>query len=170
MALAEEGEVLERRVIDQRQQPVVPGHAPAVVEQRRRERHDAGDLAGKFRGEHEREIGAERKAADDQRHALGLGRLARLEERLPCRLVELGPFRSGEHIHRLAVIHQPRAADVEARAAAQEMRDVAELGRRAGETMQQHHAAAAFAAQIDAAIDGINRLLSLEPRPLDGHV
>src|SRR5436190_14596630 len=169
MALAEESEVLERRVIDERQQPVIPGHAPAVVEKRRRKARHASNLAGEFSGEHEREIGAERQAADHQRHAFGLCCLARLEERLSRRVVELMPLGAREHAHRLAVIHEPRATHVEARAAAQEVRDVAELGGRAGEAVQQHHAAATFAAKIDAAIDGGSRLLSLEPCPLDGH-
>src|SRR5260221_9954744 len=70
LALAEEAEELERRVVDERDQLVGPGHVPAVVEERRRKADRAGGVLGKFGREQQRQDGAERKPADDQGRAL----------------------------------------------------------------------------------------------------
>src|SRR6266480_1237629 len=53
LVLAKIGEVFERRVVDQRDQPVVPGHAPAVVEQRRREAGHARDVIRELGRQHQ---------------------------------------------------------------------------------------------------------------------
>src|SRR5205807_10473038 len=63
LALAKISEMLERREFHQRDQPVIPGHAPAIVEKRRREAYHARDIGAELRGEHQREIGAHRKTA-----------------------------------------------------------------------------------------------------------
>jgi len=152
LVLAEIREVLERRVVDQRDQPVVPRHAPAVVEQRRRKARDAGDIVRKFRREHQREDRAQRQAADHQRHALGTRGAARLEKRLSGRRVELARAGAREQSHRLAMVDEARARHVIARPAAQPVRKIGQLRGATRQAMQQHHSAAAGTAQLDAAV------------------
>src|SRR5439155_22502388 len=53
---------------------------------------------------------------------------------------------------------------------AQPMGEVAELRRRSGQAMQEHHPAAAVPAQKDAAIGKLDCSLRLQPRPLDRHI
>src|SRR5256712_4480784 len=170
LVLAKIGEVLERRVIHERNQPVVPGHAPAIVEQRRRQAGDAGHVLRKFRSQHQRKNGAERKTADHQRHAFDARRAARVEKRFPCRSVDLAPRGARQHRHRLAMVDEARTGHVAPRSAAQPVREIAQLGRASGQAMQQHDPAAAGTAQRDAAVGKLSRFLRCQPRPLDGHV
>src|SRR5260221_1665768 len=80
LALAEEGEELERRVVDERDELVGPWHVPAIIEKGRRKADRAGNVLGELGREQQGQDGAKRESADNQGRSPRARLAARFQE------------------------------------------------------------------------------------------